>query len=264
MIGRKTVVQSHGHEWMRAKWDWYGKMFFRVTESVGVLGSHRVTAVSHALTNYYESKYGVPVAYIPPGVNPATRRPPDLIRKFGLKGNDYVLFMARLVEEKGAHYLIDAFNGIDTDLKLVIAGDAQHEERYKAVLEQKASGNPRIMFAGYVSGQLKEELLSNARCYVLPSEIEGLPIALLEVMSYGVCCIASDIPANVEALGGYGLLFRNKDVSDLRRQLTLAITGNELIQEMGRGGQARVIEQYSWEMVTDWFEALYGDLLAKR
>ncbi|MGE0385214.1 MAG: glycosyltransferase family 4 protein [Gammaproteobacteria bacterium] len=260
-FGRKTVVQSHGHEWMRAKWGWAGKTFFRLTEIVGVRCANHMSAVSNLLKQYYESKYRVPVSYVPTGVNPPVRRAPERIREFGLEGNDYILFMARLVVEKGAHYLIDAYKSLAPGIKLVIAGDAQHEERYKELLRTKAAGHPGIIFTGFVTGALQEELFSNARVYVLPSEIEGLPISLLEAMSYGHCCVVSDIPENQEALGGCGLLFRNKDPADLAIRLGEALLGGAAIEEMKRNAGRRALEEFTWDSIAVRFERIYAELM---
>jgi glycosyltransferase involved in cell wall biosynthesis len=262
IIGRKTVVQSHGHEWMRAKWGWAGKTFFKVSEHAAMSFPNRITAVSNVLKDYYESRYHRDVAYIPTGVTEPQKRAPDKIREFGLNGDDYILFAARHVEEKGAHYLIDAYQQINTNIKLVVAGDAQHEEIYKSLLRSKAAGNQNIIFPGFVQGELLEELFSNASIYVLPSEIEGLPISLLEAMSYGCCCIVSDIPENKEALGDCGFLFKSKDVQDLRRCLENLLGSKEIIDSKKESARQRVLNNYTWDSIAQDFEDLYTEVLA--
>jgi len=257
LIGRPTVVQSHGHEWMRAKWGWAGKAFFRVTEQIALRTASDVTAVSQVLTRYYEERYHRRVTHIPSGINPVTPAAPEEIQKLGLVGDDYILFAARLVAEKGAHYLIDAYRQLDTDVKLVIAGDAQHEEAYKAMLREKAGGDDRILFPGFVTGRILEELFSNARIYVLPSEIEGLPISLLEAMSYRNCCVASDIPENREALEDHGFTFRNRDAKDLYRVLTELLGKPEKIDSKKAEARDHVLRHYQWDMIADGFERLY-------
>ena len=131
--------------------------------------------------------------------------------------------------KKGAHYLIDAFRPIQTDMKLIIAGDAAYAEKYKAFLRQKAAGDTRIIFPGFVTGKPLEELFSNAYLFCLPSTMEGLPIALLEAMSYGNCCVASNIPENLEAIEEYGYTFRSRDTDDLRRVLADLIEHSEKV-----------------------------------
>jgi glycosyltransferase involved in cell wall biosynthesis len=264
MIGRPAVVQSHGHEWMRAKWDWKGRAFFKVTEWLALKAASDITAVSHVLEADYQQRYGRSVTYIPTGVNPVERVTASEINALGLEGDDYILFAARLVREKGAHYLIDAYQQLDTDLKLVIAGDAQHEDAYKMSLREKAVGNPKILFPGFVQGRLLAELFSNARIYVLPSEIEGLPISLLEAMSYSNCCVASDIPENQEALEGHGFLFRNKDVTSLRQCLGRLIEDPHLVRSKKESARSHVLANYTWDTIADRLEILYAGILSRK
>jgi glycosyltransferase involved in cell wall biosynthesis len=261
LIGRKTVVQSHGHEWMRAKWGWAGKTFFKVTEYAAMYFPHGVTAVSKELKKFYENRYHRDVAYIPTGITPTDKIEANKIKEFGLQGDDYILFAARHVAEKGAHYLIDAYQKLDTDLKLVVAGDAQHEQEYKALLREKANNNPNILFPGFVQGELLAELFSNALIYVLPSEIEGLPISLLEAMSYGNCCVVSDIPENQEALGECGYLFKNMDVDDLHRCLKELLVDESMLESKKVEAKKRVEADYTWDLITDEFESFYNKIL---
>jgi glycosyltransferase involved in cell wall biosynthesis len=263
LIGRKTVVQSHGHEWMRAKWGGVGKTFFKLSEYAAMYFPNRITAVSNVLKDYYEGRYDRQVAYIPTGISEAQKRAPDKIRELGLTGDDYILFAARHVEEKGAHYLIDAYQQLDTNIKLVVAGDAQHEDAYKALLQSKAAGNKNIIFPGFVQGNLLEELFSNAIIYVLPSEIEGLPISLLEAMSYGCCCVVSDIPENREALGDCGFTFKNKDVLDLKRRLEDLIGNKKILESKKKSARQRVMDNYTWDSIARDFENLYAEMLEK-
>ena len=234
--GIPTVVQTHGLEWKRDNWGSIGKTFFKLADYTAVYFPHRTTAVSKFQKKYYEEKFGKAITHIPPGVNTVKIRKPRWILEQDLSPNRYILFAARLTKEKGAHYLIEAFRHIQTDMKLVIAGDAAHAEKYKASLGQKAAGDTRIIFPGFVTGEPLEELFSNAYLFCLPSTSEGLPIALLEAMSYGNCCITSDIPQNVEALEKYGYTFKNRDSEDLRRVLADLIEHPEKV-EMKEGSR---------------------------
>ncbi|VAX34557.1 Alpha-D-GlcNAc alpha-1,2-L-rhamnosyltransferase, partial [hydrothermal vent metagenome] len=223
LFHRKVVVQGHGLEWKRSKFGRPGRFFLRLAELPSVRFPHTVTVVSKMQRKYLMDTYGIESVYIPPGVNQPNMEKPDLIKEYGLHGNDYILFMARLVREKGAHYLIEAYNRLNTDKKLVIAGDAKHEELYKSELYRLAEGNKNIIFTSFVRGKMLDELLSNSYLFVLPSEMEGLPIVLLEAMSYGNCCLVSDIPENLEVLSDLGYMFRNKDIDDLSAKLRYLI-----------------------------------------
>ena len=231
MKGIPTVVQTHGFEWKRDKWGFIGKTFFKFADFTAIYFPHKTTSVSKVQKIYYEKKFRRDIIYIPTGVNIVKKRNPRWIHDQGLEPGRYILFAARLVEEKGAHFLIEAFRPIKTDLKLVIAGDAAHSEKYKASLMHRAAGDKRIVFPGFVTGEPLEELFSNGYLFCLPSTLEGLPIALLEAMSYGNCCVTSDIPENIEALEQYGYTFRNRDSGDLRRVLTDLIVHPEKVEE---------------------------------
>ncbi len=259
--GIPTVVQIHAFEWARDKWGLVGKTFFRLADYSAVYFPHKTTSVSKVQKEYFEHKFGREIVHIPTGVNTVEKRKADWLLTQGIEPDNYVLFAGRLVEEKGPHFLIEAFRNIDTDLKLVVAGDAAHAEKYKSLLRDLAGGDRRILFPGFVTGPPLEELFSNARLFCLPSTLEGLPIALLEAMSYGNCCVASDIPENREALGGHGYTFRNRDSDDLRNVLNDLIRDPDKVEGKKRAARDHVLEHYSWDLVADRMEELYFSLL---
>ncbi len=258
MKGIKTVVQIHGLEWKRPKWGIIGRTFFKLAEYSLSYFPNKITAVSKVLKQYYEKRFGIEVDYIPTGINKPTPRPPDKILEYGLNKDSYIFFAARLVPDKGVHYLIDAFNELKTDKKLVIAGDAKHEDRYINALKQKANKN--TLFLGFVTGELLEELFSNAYLYILPSEIEGLPISLLEAMSYGNCVLVSDIPENLEALDGHGYTFANKNTKDLHQMLSLLLENKDLVEAKKSEARRHVLEHYSWDKIVDRYEEMYHSM----
>jgi glycosyltransferase involved in cell wall biosynthesis len=264
MVGIPTVVQTHGIEWKRDKWGLIGKTFLQLSDYTVVYFPSKATSVSKVQQAYYKQRFKTDVAYIPNGVSPKERRQADWILEQGLEPNKYLLFAARLVEEKGAHYLIEAFRDLNTDMKLVIAGDAAHAESYKAHLRDLASGDPRILFPGFISGAPMEELFSNAYLFCLPSTLEGLPVALLDAMNYGNCCVSSDIPENLEAIEEYGYTFKNRDVHDLRRVLADLIEHPNKVHEKKSPALEQVRKNYSWDSVADQMEALYCSLLKNK
>jgi len=261
LFGRKVVVQGHGLEWKRSKFGRIGRFFLKLAELPSVRFPHTVTVVSKLQKKYLMDTYGIESVYIPPGVNPPNMVKPDLIKEYGLHGRDYILFMARLVREKGAHYLIEAYKRLDTDLKLVIAGDAKHEDLYKSELYRMAEGNRNIIFTSFVTGKILDELLSNSYLFVLPSEVEGLPIVLLEAMSYGNCCLVSDIPENIEVLNGLGYTFGNKDIDDLSAKLSYLIENSKAVEMVKERAKGHVLETYHWDRITVQFEEMYRKLL---
>jgi glycosyltransferase involved in cell wall biosynthesis len=261
LLGIPTVVQTHGLEWKRDKWGAVGKIFFKMADYTAVYFPNRTTSVSKVQKTYYENKFKRKIDYIPTGVNHVERAASRWIIGQGLEPGRYILFAARLVEEKGAHFLIDAFRGISTDMKLVIAGNAAHAEAYKARLRNKARGDPRILFPGFVTGGSLSELFSNAYVFCLPSTLEGLPIALLEAMSYGNCCVASDIPENLEAIESFGYTFKNRDSNDLKNVLMDLISNPDKVHKKKESARNHVLKNYSWDSIADQMEALYLSIL---
>lgn len=262
IFSKKVIVQGHGIEWQRSRWGFIGKTFLKLSEIPSVYFPNKLTVVSKVQQTYLKEKYNINSIYIPTGVNPPNILKPNLIlEKFGLKGNDYILFAARLVKEKGAHYLIEAYNRLKTDLKLVIAGDAQHENEYKKELQKLSLGNKNIIFTGFVTGDLLYELFSNCYLFVLPSEIEGLPIALLEAMSYGNCCLVSDIPENIEAINCLGYTFKSRDVNSLKEKLEFLINDKDAVESVKEKAKNHVIENFSWDSIAEKFEKLYFEVL---
>ncbi|MCB9514086.1 MAG: glycosyltransferase family 4 protein [Candidatus Latescibacteria bacterium] len=262
LFGHKTVVTVHGLDWQRAKWGRLARRYLQACEGFSVRFPNATIVVSEVLKVYYREKFGREVHAIPNGIVPPTRREPAAIReKWGLAGDDYVFFIARLTPEKGAHHLIRAWRELDTDKRLVIAGDALHEDRYVAELHRLAKGDPRVLFTGFVGGELLEELFSNATLYCQPSEIEGLSIALLEAMSFGRCVLASDIPENLELVADVGFRFRSQDVDDLRAQLAALLADPERTRAAGEAGREHAVRHYNWDQVAERTWDVYRSLV---
>ena len=187
---------------------------------------------------------------IPNGAAPKGPVPARFIEeRWGLVKGSYVLFLGRLVPEKRPELLIEAFRQIETEERLVIAGGGSDTSEYEAELHRIAEGDPRILFTGFVQGTELAELYSNAYCYVLPSDVEGMPMSLLEAMSYGRCCITSDIPECADVLGGAGVTFPRGDAAALRESLASAVADPARAVAMGEAARRRVLEGYDWGSV---------------
>ncbi|MEI8183368.1 MAG: glycosyltransferase family 4 protein [Desulfomonile sp.] len=262
LVGIPTVVQMHALLWKRAKWGPMSRVFLKLNDLTLKTFPNAVTCVSRVMQQHFEKVLEREVAYIPNGVDPPRPKAPNLITSMGLKGNDYILFAARLVPEKGAHYLIEAFLKLDLPVKLVVAGDDPFEKKYIRKLHEMAGDNPKILFPGYVSGDTFLELITNAYLFVLPSEIEGMPVALLEAMSYGKSCVVSDIPENREALNGHGFVFRNKSVDDLARVLKVAAADPVTGMALGKDAGNYVLAEYSWDRIVAIYEDFYEKVIA--
>lgn len=260
-VGIPTVVQMHALLWKRAKWGPASRIFLRVNDMTLKNFPNAVTCVSRVMQKHFEKVLHRPVTYIPNGVDKPRLKAPNLIKSMGLEGNDYILFAARLVPEKGAHYLLEAFRKLNPPLKLVMAGDDPFEKRYIKSLHEMAGDNVKIIFPGYVADDTFLELITNARLFILPSEIEGMPVGLLEAMSYGKCCIVSDIPENVEALNNHGFCFRNKSVEDLIRVMKSALEDFGAAQKKGEQARNYVLSNYSWERIVELYEDFYRKVI---
>jgi glycosyltransferase involved in cell wall biosynthesis len=256
------IVQMHGVEWMRTRWGSVARAALRTMESCSIACGDALTAVSKTQCDYYASRYGAYCEYIPTAAELKGYASPRLILDLGLRPREYVLFAARLVPEKGAHYLIPAFRRLPTDYSLAIAGEWPNSAAYRRRLLELAGDDRRIKFLGNVRGRLLEELFSNARVFVQPSELEGLSIGLIEAMSYGMQCVASDIPENREVIGEAGLLFRNKDTDDLQCVLEGSMRDGAAAANMGAKARRRVAALFCWDRVVDQLEALYGRVIS--
>lgn len=243
--GRRTVATVHGLDWQRAKWGGFGSWYLKLGEKVMARYADKVIVLSEGVQRYFRETYARETILLPNGVEPPQPTPPGLIReRWGLAGGDYILFLARIVPEKGLHYLLEAYRGIQTDKRLVVAGGDSHSGDYWPKIQQMAAQDSRVLLTGFAAGQLKAELLTNAALYVLPSDIEGMPISLLEAMRYGLPCLVSDIPENTQLLNGFGASFAKGDVPALRAALEAALKN----PPRAGGEQAEYIRtHYSWD-----------------
>jgi len=258
MALKRTVVTVHGLDWQREKWGRGASMFLKFGERASVLFPNRTIAVSRYLKAYLEEKYRRSVDYIPNAVTDPVVRTPSKIREYGISGRDYLLFVARLVPEKGCHFLIDAYKRLNPDMKLVIAGGSSHSDDYVEELKKHAS--EKIIFTGYVFGETLQELYSNAYCYVHPSTIEGLPFTLLEAVSYGNCVIASDIPPNAEVVGDTGLLFQTQSVDSLCNALERVLADPAMARALAEKARVVGLSEYNYDSVTAKTEEVYRSL----
>ncbi len=265
---RRVVATCHGLDWQRAKWGGVAKMALRAGEWSIARFPHRTICVSQTLRDHFAARHGCETLYIPNGVDlPELLAPREITERWGLRGNDYVLFLSRLVPEKRADVLIEAFRGLETSVRLVIAGGSSMSDDHVGHLHALAQGDARILFTGPVTGDLWRELMSNARVFVLPSELEGLPIVLLEALSFGRCVVASDIPVNREVLEGtapgdaaWGRLFRTNDTASLREALKWVEANPGEVEALGRAARPRVAAHFTWERVADETERVYREL----
>lgn len=259
LFRKRVIVTVHGLDWQREKWkSGFGAKYIHFGEKMTVKHADEIIVLSKGVQRYFMDTYGRETVFIPNGVNRPEIKHADIINKrFGLLKDSYILYLGRIVPEKGEHYLIDAFKQIDTDKKLVIAGGSSDTDEYMDRLKKMAQGDERIIFTGFVQGQMLEELYSNAYIYVLPSDLEGMPLSLLEAMSYGNCCLVSDIKECTEVIEDKAEVFRKSDIDDLRIRLQELCDREDLVQKYKEDAAEYICGRYDWNKIVDKTLALY-------
>jgi glycosyltransferase involved in cell wall biosynthesis len=259
LTGARTVVTVHGLDWQRQKWGQFAQWCLKQCEGPAAHFPNRTIVVSKTLRQHFREQHHCDAVFIPNGTNLPVLRPPRKLHSLGLAPGRYVLFVGRLVPEKGVHFLCEAFSRIPTDMKLALVGGLSFSQDYLDQLKRYESD--RIRFLDYVYGETLEELWSNAYVVVQPSVMEGLSIALLEALSYGRCVLISDIPENLEVAEECSPVFHSQDVEDLRRQLARLIEDPALVREYEGKARGHIAEHYSWDTVTASTETVYLDLV---
>ena len=261
LFGKKVIVTVHGLDWAREKWNHgFASKYIRLGEKMAVRFADEIIVLSRSVQAYFDTTYGRKTVYIPNGVTRPEIRPADEItNRWGLEKDGYILFLGRLVPEKGVHYLIEAFGQIQTDKRLVIAGGGSDAREYEQKLRELAGSDGRILFTGFVQGQALEELYSNAYVYVLPSDLEGMPLSLLEAMSYGNCCLVSDIPECTEVVEQYAEVFGKGDIADLARRLQALCGREDIVANRKERAGDFICAKYNWDDVTHRTLELYRE-----
>ena len=253
---KRIVVTIHGLDWQRSKWGGFATKYIKFGEKLAVKYADEIIVLSKEIQKYFKDTYNRDTVFIPNGVNKPVIRKAEIIKeKYRLEKDSYILFLARIVPEKGLHYLIEAFKQINTNKKLVIAGGASHTNDYLEKIRKMASDDKRIIMTGFVQGQELEELYSNCYLYCLPSDVEGMPLSLLEAMSYGCKCLVSDIKENTQIIGEYGMTFKKGNKEDLKNKLQYTLNNaNKISADTIRN---YVLEKYNWNDVVEKTQKIY-------
>lgn len=259
LLGMKTAVTVQGLDWQRKKWGRLASTVLRLGERASVRLPNGTMVVSRALQERYREIHGIDAFYVPNGGILRERREPRAILEWGLEPGKYVLFLGRFSPEKGCHLLVEAFERLDTDVKLVMAGASSYCDSYSQELRTHASEKIRML--EWVSGETLDELLTNAMIFVLPSDLEGLSLALLDAMGAGVCVLTSDVPENREVVDGAGLTFRRGDSGDLAERLQFLISNPSVREAAARIARKRIEEQYQWQKIAEEIELAYFQIL---
>lgn len=260
----KVVVTCQGLDWQRAKWGTTSTFLIKSGEKAAVRCAHGIVVVSEALGSYFSQTYGRQTVYIPNAPAGYAQSDPSFPfgTKLGLKQGQYMLFVGRLVPEKRADLLIEAFQKLKpAGWKLVFAGGVSDTTTFTSKIYEMASGNPDIIFAGELRGERLAEIVRGAGLFTLPSDLEGLPLAMLEGMREGIPVLASDIPPHQQLLNEQrGTLFQAGNVESCMRGMDWAIHHPQEIAVMAKNAKNHVDTYYTWENITAENLKLYATI----
>lgn len=273
LFGKKIVVTIHRLDWATEKWGRFAKIFLKLGELISTKVPHGTIVISRELKEYFTKKYKrCNLFYITHGIGSVKKvEAKVIIQKYDLHRHEYLLYLGRLSPEKRVEWIIKAFIGLKNNskknkkIKLVIAGGSSSTDKYVNSLKRTAAGHKEIIFTGYVSGREKEELLSNAKIFVMASYLEGYPIALMEAKNYGNCCLVSNIPPHCESVtnGVDGFLFESSDFEDLEEKLDFLLNDHAQIELSGKNAREKMSKMPDWPEVAEETIDVYKKILNK-
>ncbi|ACN15632.1 putative capsular polysaccharide bisynthesis glycosyl transferase [Desulforapulum autotrophicum HRM2] len=262
LLGLKVVITNHGPDYDRKKWGKAAKVMLRFGEYLGGKFADEIIVISSVIQNIIKQRCKRSSSVIYNGVPfPALSRETGFINRIGVEPGRYIIAVARFVPEKGLDLLINAFQPLSKNYKLVIAGDADHETEYSRTLKQMIDKDDNIIRTGYITGEPLNQLFSHAGLFVLPSFHEGLPISLLEAMSYGLSVLVSDIPANLEVDLEENRFFKTGDLNDLKEKLSYHLCHEISDQEKGYF-RKQIQEKYNWKKIAEQTIGCYAKALS--
>jgi glycosyltransferase involved in cell wall biosynthesis len=259
LAGKKTVVTVQGLDWQRKKWGRIASAVLRLGGRAAVSLPTTTMVVSRTLQQHYQKSYGAATSYVPNGGLLREQPFPDKIFEWNLEPGKYILFLGRFSPEKGCHLLVEAYERLETDVKLVLAGASSYCDDYSRLLRSHASEQIKIL--DWVSGDALHELLTHAMLFVLPSDLEGLSLALLDAMGAGLCVLTSDVAENRETIDDAGFTFRRGDVADLAGRLRFLIANSAVREAAGQAAKHRIREHYQWPDVATEVERVYFEMM---
>jgi len=260
--GMKVALNVDGIERLRKKWNIMGKLYYRLGEYLATKFPHAMVADARVIQEYYRRTYGKACVMIPYGATVARVASQEVLKRFGVLPQQYLLYVSRLEPENNIHLVIKAFQRVSTDKQLVIVGDAPYSEGYKKYLRELAAGDKRIIFTGYVFDQGYKEFQSHAYAYIMAMEVGGTHPSLVEAMGFGNCVIVNGTPENIEVVGDAAVVYKKNDVDDLVSKIRQVLAEPTLVQNYQQKAPERIRQLYSWESITEDYENLFLSLLS--
>lgn len=260
----RIVATFHSQDRFHKKWGAFARAYLHFGEWATCTFPHATVSVSHIIQVYCRKHYGRQVVFIPNGAFVQSVQATNKVKEFGLEPGKYLLNVSRLIPHKGQHYLIEAYQELQrrnkerfADMKLVFVGAPSYTHEYEVQLKELADKNSNILFLGYQSGEELKQLFAHAYLYIQPSESEGLPLVVLEAMSYGRPVLVSDIPENLEAMHHAGFSFHNKDAAHLSKKIEQLLVNQEIVSEAAKTVQGVIESEFHWDAITAKTEAVY-------
>ena len=253
--GKATIMTLDGLEWERSSYPGFARAAMRSYAELAMVYPHVTVTDSPSSTRWYSERTGIEPTYIPYGTVLSDSVEDGVLEKYGLRRNDYILFVGRLVKEKGVHTLLEAFKTLETDTQLVVIGDAPGGSEYAQELMSLA--DERVSFLGAVYGREFESLRNGALVYVHPSLLDGTSIALLGAMGAGRCVVSSDLKENMDVAGDAAVYFRKDDATSLRESLDVLLRDPEKMKVCSRKAAERASELYDWDTIATHYEKAY-------
>ena len=261
LTGTPVAINVDGLEHKRKKWNWLGRRYYQLAEYLSTLLPNEMITDAQVIQDYYLARHNARSTMIAYGSEIERRPDRELVRKWRVEPNRYVLYVSRLEPENNAHLVIEAFKKVRTAYRLLIVGDAPYAEHYITDLKARARGDKRIIFTGFVFGQDYRALQQNAYCYVHATEVGGTHPALLEAMGYGNCVLTLATPENLEVVGDSGVSY--SDEFDLSEKLQRVLRDGSLVHAYRHRAQVRIRTHYDWDRVVDQYEQLFGRMCGK-
>ncbi len=258
LTGTPVAINVDGLEHQRKKWNWLGRRYYLLAERLSTVLPNVTVTDAQVIHDYYRNRYNAASRMIAYGSEVERRPDRATVRKWRAEPNRYVLYVSRLEPENNAHLVIEAFKKVRTAYRLLIVGDAPYAREYIDNLKERARGDKRIVFTGFVFGQDYRALQQNAYCYVHATEVGGTHPALVEAMGYGNCVLTLATPENLEVVGSAGISY--KDEADLADKLQRVLRDGSLVQSYRHRAQDRVQRNYHWEGVVDRYEQLFSEI----
>jgi glycosyltransferase involved in cell wall biosynthesis len=250
--GKKVFVSQFAMDWKRDKWPWYGKLFYLISNYLTAYFPNAVIFDNIFNEEFFEQKFKKRFYFIPYGAEvPASGKNTNVLKRLGLGTKEYFLFVGRFIPDKGIHFLLDAFEKIDTNKKIVLVGGSPNPSSYEVKL--KETSDERIIFPGYIYGEDTNVLMKNAYAYVQPSLIEGLSPVILTVMGLGTPLICSDIRENIYIVKENATLFKAGSVTDLYQKLSYSLAEYKILKEKADSGRKDILKRFNWDSITNQF-----------